>query len=127
MKLISYPQIAVVESDSAIDFQNKFNSTIKDLAEQNPDFKFIEGAKFCAIITYTTKEKIIENAMDEYWAAGIRYKCKHCPYLEDPQDKRIKYCTCGIKGSTHKDANACVTFYEELKEGILQPIEDYKR
>lgn len=127
MRVNVFPQIAVVESESAVDFQNKFNSTIRQLAEKNPEYRIIEKDSFCAIITYTEKERVIENVKDEYNEAGIHYRCKHCPYLEDPKDKRIKYCECGIKGATHKDHEACVIFYEQLKEGIIQPLDDYLR
>lgn len=127
MKIISYPQIAVVEAETAVDFQNKFNSIIQELAEREPAYRFIESKPFCAIITYTEKKKIIENVMDEYNESGIKYKCKHCPYLEDPQDRRIKYCVCSYEGSTHKDKDACLTFYQHLKDGIIQPVDDYKR
>lgn len=129
MKVNVFSQIAVVHSDNAADFQNQFNSKIRELADYEPKPIFVEREGLCAIITYTMKERVIENVSDEYHEAGIHYKCKHCPYIERPDDRRIKHCSCGLYGTrVHTDQEACDLFYSQLKEGLIEPLtEHFKR
>jgi len=131
MRSESYPQIAVVRKGSAAEFQEAFNSKILELADYKITGQKIEisGNVFTAVITYEVTRHIVDSVSDEFHAQGIRYLCKHCPHLEDPKDRRVKYCICRYSetGMAHKDHEACEVFYRELKLGKIEPLEDYER
>ena len=131
MRSESYPQISVIQAETAEDFQEMFNDKIKELSAhkitgQNID---ISGKSFKAVITYEVTEHIMDSVADEFHAEGIRYLCKHCPHLDDPHDRRIKYCFCRYSdtGRAHKEHEACEIFYRQLKLGKISPLEDYER
>ena len=88
-----------------------------------------EGKGFCAIISYKETIEIMDKVADEYHAEGIYYLCKHCPYLDDPHDKRVKRCACkySSSGVAYKDSEACEIFYKALKRGDITPLPDYAR
>ena len=127
----SYPQISVIYADNAEDFQEMFNDKIKELSGHKITDKSIDisGDSYKAVITYLVTEHIVNSVADEFHAEGIRYLCKHCPHLEDPKDRRVKYCTCKYSetGMAHKDHEACELFYKQLKLGKLEPLDDYMR
>ena len=129
MKVNEYPQIAVICEDDAKAFEKAFNAKMVELAESNPQFKFIQKDAFVAIISYTQKEHIMDCVADEFHAEGIRYLCKNCPHLEDPHDRRVMRCGCKYAelGTTHKMHEACEVFYKALKNGTITPLEDYER
>ena len=62
---------------------------------------------------------------DEYEREGIRFLCKECPYLERGKDKRRKQWPCkyATYGFSRVDSNACESFYKELKQGLIKPLE----
>ena len=131
MRRESLPQISVIQAETAEDFESMFNDKIMELSSfkitgQNID---ISGKSYKAVITYEISEHIIDSVADEFHAEGIRYLCKHCPHLEDPKDRRVKYCICKYSetGMAHKDHEACEIFYRELKLGKISPLEDYER
>lgn len=129
MKRERFSQIRVIESESAKAFQDQFNSTMEELASKAPTFKFLEGDHYRAVITYEEVKEIIDSVADEFHLEGIYYLCKHCPYLDDPHDKRIKRCTCKYSptGIAFKDNEACEFFYKQLKQNNITPLEDYMR
>ena len=61
-------QLVIVRGDTAEEFQDKFNSTMAALADQNPQFKFNPDLdRFEKVTTY--------NASDElYYRIGEDYK-----------------------------------------------------
>lgn len=131
MKVDQIPKLAVIDTTSADDFQEQFNSKMLELSGfGNLDYQlFVNGDSFRAIITYTETVKEFNSVADEFHAEGIRYLCKHCPHLEDPRDRRVKYCKCKYAelGATHKQQEACEIFYRQLKAGTIEPLEDYMR
>lgn len=129
MRSEDFSQIKVIQTESASEFEERINSSMRELAVKRPECKLIEGKGFCAIITYTEHIQIIETVADEYHAEGIYFSCKNCPYLDDPHDKRIKNCTCKYSntGYTHKDSDACEVFYRALKRGDIKPLDEYMR
>ena len=107
MRREAFSQIKVIQTESASDFQEQINSSMRELADKQPEYKLA----------------------DEYHAEGIYYLCKHCPYLDDPHDKRVKRCTCKYSNSgvAYKDSEACEIFYKALKRGDITPLPDYAR
>ena len=123
-------KVAVVRSHDPVEFTNLFNAKMDELAECNPTHQIMDnGDIISAIITFEETYNIVDSVSDEYHFEGIRYLCKHCPYLEDPHDRRVKYCTCKYAelGMTHKDHEACEYFYRQLKAGNVTPLEDFER
>ena len=132
MKSKSFENVAIVYSTDPADFEAKYNARAKDLSES---YKIVsqnvtsENGSYLGVITYEVTETTPDCVADEFHAEGLRFLCKHCPHLEDPKDRRIKYCPCiyAELGRTHKDHEACEVFYRELKAGRITPIEDYMR
>ena len=130
MRKESLSKIAVVRSADPDEFTVLVNTKMDELAELNPTHQIVNnGDTLTAIITYQETHTIIETIADEYHAEGIYFLCKHCPYLDDPHDKRIKRCTCRYanSGIAYKDSEACEVFYRALKRGDIKPLEDYLR
>lgn len=130
MKRESVTKVAVVRSKDPSEFEILFNAKMDALAMNNPNPQITDtGEVISAIITYSETYHIIDSIADEFHYEGIRYLCKHCPHLEDPKDKRVKYCKCKYNelGMTHKDHEACEYFYRQLKAGNVTPLEDYER
>lgn len=123
-------KVAVVRSSDPREFEAMFNAKIDELAEFNPSSQITDtGDIISAIITYQELHHIVDSIADEFHFEGIRYLCKHCPYLDDPHDRRIKYCKCvyAEMGMTHKQHEACEYFYRQLKAGNVTPLEEYER
>lgn len=123
-------KVAVIRSADTKEFEALFNAKMDELALNNPDPKITDtGSIISAIITYQETHHIVDSVADEFHFEGIRYLCKHCPYLDDPKDRRIKYCKCVYAelGMTHKSHEACEYFYRQLKAGNVTPLEDYER
>lgn len=130
MKTTRIPQIMVIQSDDPMDFQTKFNDLTKSMSDvDDMDVQIFSDGDYKAIITYYLSTKEINSVADEFHSEGIHFLCRNCPYLEDPKDKRIKYCNCKYAelGRTHKDHEACELFYREVKTGLVTPLEDYMR
>lgn len=117
-------QLVIVRGDTAEEFQEKFNSTMAALADQNPQFRFNPDLDFCAFVTYEETERTIETVADEYYALGLKFLCKNCPLHEEEKDKRKKNVKCKYAhlGFTKLDSNACETFYRKLNLCELEPI-----
>ena len=123
-------KVAVVRSCDPHEFEAMFNAKIDELALFDPTSQITDtGDVISAIITYQELHHIVDCIADEFHFEGIRYLCKHCPYLDDPHDRRIKYCKCVYAelGMTHKEHEACEYFYRQLKAGNVTPLEDYER
>lgn len=123
-------KVAVIRSADTKEFEALFNAKMDELVLNNPDPKITDtGSIISAIITYQETHHIVDSVADEFHFEGIRYLCKHCPYLDDPKDRRIKYCKCVYAelGMTHKSHEACEYFYRQLKAGNVTPLEDYER
>lgn len=123
-------KVAIIRSCEPKEFEDMFNAKMDELAMYDPNPQITDtGDVISAIITYSETYHIVDSIADEFHFEGIRYLCKHCPYLDDPRDKRIKYCKCKYSelGMTHKDHEACEYFYRQLKVGTVTPLEDYER
>lgn len=130
MRRESVTKVAVVRSTDPEEFANLFNSKMDELADNKPTHQITDtGSIISAVITYQETYNFADSVADEFHFEGIRYLCKHCPYLEDPNDKRVKYCKCKFAelGMTHKDHEACEYFYRQLKAGNVTPLEDFER
>lgn len=126
MKHLNYTQIAVVSASTAEEFQSLFNSKMKELSSHSEtSYEFNHNQGFCAYITYTEHEKLIESISDEYRSIGLIYKCWQCPHMEEVADKRVKKCKCkhAPAGFTKKNDSACDIFYEQLKADMITPRE----
>ena len=130
MKVTKHEKVAVVNPDDVNDFENEFNARVEEIGDRivSKEIKIFPD-KIIGVIVYLVVTESIDSVADEFHLAGVRYLCKHCPHLDDPKDKRIKRCTCKYAelGMTHKDQEACELFYKQLKQGLIEPLEDYLR
>ena len=130
MKTETVKKVAVVRSTDPDEFTILFNAKMDELANNKPTPQIMDnGDVISAVIMFEETHHFADSVADEFHFEGIRYLCKHCPYLEDPNDKRVKYCKCRYAelGMTHKDHEACEYFYRQLKAGNVTPLEDYER
>lgn len=130
MRRETLTKVAIVRSSDPGEFEKMFNAKMDELIANNPTHQIMDnGDIISAVITYQEKISIADSVADEFHFEGIRYLCKHCPYLEDPQDKRVKRCKCKYAelGMTHKEHEACEMFYRQVKAGTVTPLEDYER
>lgn len=130
MKTEKVTKVAIVRSSVPSTFEREFNEKMEELAQHDPKFSITDtGAVLSAVITYHETQHFMDSIADEFHYEGIRYLCRHCPYLDDPHDKRVKRCSCRYAeyGMTHKDHEACELFYRQVKLGKVIPLEDYER
>lgn len=119
--------LRVIQEETAEAFQEAVNKASEELAEYEPEIEFVHELGFCAYIKYHAAVKtIIESVRDEFHLEGIYYHCRNCPHLEDPQDRRVKWCRCKHRptGKTHKDHEACELFYKWVSQNQIEVIED---
>lgn len=124
MKVEDLMQIAVVDEDDAVTFQNEFNKRIRELANYPHKVEFSQTRDFCAVIKYYITTKELETVADEFHAEGIRFSCENCPLHEVQTDGRKKRVACKYHelGITHLKHEACELFYKKLKQGELEPV-----
>lgn len=130
MRTETVKKVAVVRSTDPDEFTIRFNEKMDELADNNPTHQIMDnGDVISAVITFEETYHFVDSVADEFHFEGIRYLCRHCPFLDDPHDKRVKRCTCKYAelGMTHKDHEACEYFYRQLKAGNVTPLEDYER
>ena len=130
MRTEKITKVTIVRSTDPEEFELKFNSKMDELAQHGPEFSITDnGTILSAVITYEENQNFVDSVADEFHFEGIRYLCKHCPFLEDPHDRRVKYCSCKYAelGMTHKEHDACEYFYRQVKAGKVVPLEDFER
>ena len=112
-----FRQETVKEEDPVI-FDKKVNEVYARAQEggKDPVVDFIAGLGLCASIRYFVNQDIPEDAKDEFELRGEKHFCSECPYFELPKDRRVKYVRCGKDHATTATLEACVIFYEILKE-----------
>ena len=127
MNRIKVPEFRTIDEKSPKEFDDALNAALKELAEEEPEIIFVD--KFCARLKYFPKENekvIVETVRDEFHLEGVYYHCRNCPYLETPQDRRVKWCPCKYSstGRSHKDSEACELFYKWVSQNAVDVIED---
>lgn len=130
MKTEQINQIIVLSSESPKEFQDSYNKTMLELDVQPDDVTLdISDGRFSAIISYHYTKRSMDCIADEFHVEGIYYHCRDCPHLEDPHDKRVKWCNCAYArlGTTHKNHEACEFFYKQLKIGAITPRKDWEK
>ena len=117
-------KIAVIAAKDGPEFERLFNDRMRSLGEVvSHDIKFgPEG--YQAVIMYDEYEDVVETVKEEYEVQGIMFKCQDCPHMEQPSDKRYKWCHCMYSetGYTNRLHGACEVFYKGLKLGSIKPV-----
>lgn len=127
MKEKRRPQIAVIASHDAAEFESVFNARVLELGNvTGHELKFGPDG-YQAVIFYDVVEKIPTSVKDEFELQGIRLKCTACPHLEDDHDGRKKYhgCKYSHTGLTNKYGDACEVLYRDIKAGrvVIEGVE----
>lgn len=125
MKAQSILQFAIVDSDSASDFEDSINARVRELEPFKPTVTFSETHKYLARISYRITEMIPESAADEMELEGVTFRCEDCPAFspilkeDGTEDKRVKYGDCEFSqyGRTPKDGRCCKQFWTMLRNG----------
>ena len=124
MKAQSIQQFAIVQSDSAAQFEEELNARMRDLSKKCPKVKF-DG--LTAYISYVETVSIPESLADEYELNGARFHCEDCPEFQAILNKDgsvnrvIKYGECQFAEyrRTYKDSPACERLFELIKSGRI--------
>lgn len=125
MNRIKIPKYRTIDEKTAEAFDNALNAATEELAEYEPKVTFVD--KFCARLEFYPKEKVIvESVRDEFALEGICYHCRNCPYLDIPQDRRVKYGSCKYSPTRRrsKDQEACELFYKWVSQNAVEVTED---
>lgn len=125
MKCESIQQFAIVQGDSASQFEEQLNARIRELASKSPSVKF-DG--LTAYISYTETNRIPENIADQYELEGVCFRCGDCPHYEPilkadgTVDGRITYGECQFAhmGRTYRDSRACELLFTQIKNGGIK-------
>ena len=124
MKAQSIQQFAIVQNDSAAQFEEELNARMRDLSKNIPKVTF-DG--LTAYISYTEQVHIPETLADEYELQGVCFHCEDCPEFcsilkeDGTEDKRLKYGECQYSeyGRTYKDSPACDMLFKLIKSGRI--------
>ena len=127
MKYVKRKQSLIITGNTALDFQDKLNKALDDLAEKGykHELQFNMAFGLCAYIIYDEFYEKAESIADEYELKGETYKCYECPMYKSSEDRRVKYTTCkrGIRHTYH-EKSCCDWFYEELERGAIKLNEE---
>lgn len=118
MKYVKQFKQETVREEDPVIFDRKVNEVYGRAQKggKDPVVDFIAGLGLCASIRYFVNEQIPEDAKDEFELRGEVHYCSECPYFELPSDRRVKYVRCMKDHVTTATLEACVIFYEILKE-----------
>ena len=124
MKTKSIQQFAIVQCDSAPQFEEELNARMRDLSRKSPKVQF-DG--LTAYISYLESVDIAETIADEYVLQGACFRCEDCPEFQHvlkkdgTENKVIKYGECQYAeyGRTYKDSPACDMLFELIKSGRI--------
>ena len=124
MKAQSIQQFAIVQSESAPQFEEELNARLRDLSRKCPKVNF-DG--LTAYISYVETEYIPESVADACELQGIQFHCVDCPEFQcilnkdGTENKVIKYGECQYSdyGRTYKDSPACDMLFKLIKSGRI--------
>lgn len=116
-------QAVAIATDDPQEFEDKFNETMRLLADNHPEVTLDLTNGMKAVILYTLSEETIETIGDQFRAEGIRHTCRECPLHDYEADSRRKWVSCRYSelGETHLDHECCEYFYKMLKIGQIRP------
>lgn len=120
-------QAVAIVTDNPDEFTEQFNKAMQELRDKSPEVITDLSRCFRAVIYYTETETVYDGTVaDEFHAEGLRFLCKHCPYYEDPGDKRVKHVACKYAdlGRAHLEHEACEVFYKGVKNGTVRPKDE---
>lgn len=89
-------QLVVIQSDDPLEFQNAFNSKLRELEEFDPQYEFHHGAGYCAYIIYSDNQQFLGSVKQKE-----RYLCDSCMKCIDPPNPRVKWRRCALYGAVH--------------------------
>lgn len=114
--------IKVIATRSPTEFEDRYNEAVRELEVVDSSISCNQEG-FVAILTYEVVISEPDSIADEFKAQGISFKCDECPYMEDPQDKRVKWVHCryASTGMTHRYHDACEIMYRDVKAGTIKP------
>ena len=116
MKRIRKKRVKTVQAKTAVEFDDLFNKVSDELTEQ-AELKW--DGELCVHFIYDEVVEIPEDAQDEYLLRGDVYCCMHCPHLEQKNGEcRCKY----SRGYFTEYEPACKFFYQQLKDGVIEPV-----
>lgn len=124
MRAQSIQQFAIVQADSAAQFEEKLNARMAELSNCNPQVRF-DG--LTAYISYDKVVKIPECLADQYELEDVRFHCEDCPefhaFLKEDgtEDRRRKYGECQYAKfkRAYRDSDACDVLFQLIKEGRI--------
>lgn len=124
MKKTSIPQVRIIETNNAADFQNEFNSAFMELSSFNPRFERDSNNPYLCFIFYEVENIEAETIAEEYELSDEIMHCVDCPNYFVSEDKRIKP-RCLLHGwRIAPDRQCCDEYYSTLEDSIQQEIKE---
>lgn len=125
MKITIKTQIRVIEAKTGYQFQEDFNRTANELANQGIKYRVeLNNAigMHCAYFFFDEEVKVAETIAEECRLAGIDYNCINCPDYNLPEDRRKSESYCSqIHGFIKSDSRCCDSFYIRLLNNEIEP------
>lgn len=91
MKRVELTQVRVIDAECGSDFEEQFNTAMKELSSLKPVFEAVPGMPWSGKIFYKVKsDPIAESLADEFKLAGRTMQCGNCPYFFLNEDRRMK-------------------------------------
>ena len=89
-------QLVVIQADTPEEFQEAFNSKLREIEECDPKYEFHHGAGYCAYIIYSDKQEFLGIVKPEN-----RCLCDSCMKCLEPPRPRVKWRKCALFGGVH--------------------------
>ena len=114
-------QVAVIQTDTAKEFQDRMNEELSKRDKPNVVYLSIP---FTAYVEYTETVEEPESLKEKYELANDSRECQECPYFKRTKDKRYKWHFCLQKQKAVTECqSACETYYQLLEELIKEGLE----
>ena len=101
-------QLVIVRGDTPEEFQDAFNSKLRELEYCDPTYEFNHGAGYCAYIMYSDNQQFV-GIVDP----KKRCICDSCLRCLEPPRPRVKWRKCAIYGGVVR-TDKCDDYLEAM-------------
>ena len=93
-------QLIVIQAETASEFQEAFNTKLRELEGKDPEYEFHHENGYCAYIIYSDNQQFIGSVEPNHCICDTCARCQGYP------GPRVKWRRCDIYGSIKK-TDAC--------------------
>ena len=107
-------QTKVINALSVADYEEQFNSIMREVATKNPTFSQDKQNPLLCFVYYELKESVAETLLDEFTLSGKKMQCASCPYFFMNEDRRMKARCLLHRLIIEPNRSCCEEYLEEL-------------